>query len=101
MKGDKVITATFSWLIGETDVSKQMFTIVQTLLQLVYISAGMFMIIENFSAKPEDRLSFHICIYFIVVTLSTLGYGDISANTVAGRVLVLFLILITIILIPN
>lgn len=101
MKGDKVISTYFSWAIGETEVSKQMFTIVLTLLQLVYISAGMLMILENFSAENEDRLSFHIGIYSIVCTLSTLGYGDVNANTDAGKVLIMFLILITIILIPN
>jgi len=40
-------------------------------------------------------------IYFTVVTLSTVGFGDIVPKTEYGRVSVILLIIIVIILIPK
>jgi hypothetical protein len=40
-------------------------------------------------------------IYFTVVTLSTVGYGDIVPYSQEGRVCVIFLIVIVIVLIPK
>lgn len=42
----------------------------------------------------NQELSFGDSIYFIVVTLSTVGYGDIGAKTVSGRVFVTLFILL-------
>jgi hypothetical protein len=38
--------------IGETDVSRKIFSLIIFLLVLMYISAGLFMVLENFN---EDR----------------------------------------------
>ena len=40
-------------------------------------------------------------IYFVVVTLSTVGYGDITAKSEEGRLCVIVFIIIVIILIPK
>jgi hypothetical protein len=55
------------------------------LLTLLVVGTVGFMLIEKLS--PIDA------IYFTVVTISTVGYGDIHASTVAGKVLALFLII--------
>lgn len=39
--------------------------------------------------------------YFVVVTLATVGYGDVVPESEMGRVTVIFLIVIVIVLIPN
>lgn len=44
--------------------------------------------------------SFHLAIYFIVVTLSTVGFGDVYAATTAGRMIMIGIILIAIINVP-
>lgn len=40
-------------------------------------------------------------IYFIVVTLATVGYGDITMKSFEGRLCVIVLIVISIVLIPK
>jgi hypothetical protein len=74
------------------------------MLLLIYITAGIIQVTENFlreKVDEADELSFHQCLYFVVVTLSTVGYGDITPMTPIGRVLVMLVILITIVLIPR
>ena len=100
MKGANVLL-NYTLIAGETEVRKQIFQIVQTLIQLVYISAGMFMIVENTKRRGAEVLDFHTSIYFVVVTLSTVGYGDINPVTDLGNVMVLAVILMTIVIIPR
>ncbi|XP_065919143.1 calcium-activated potassium channel subunit alpha-1a-like isoform X2 [Dysidea avara] len=44
-------------------------------------------------------LAFPDYVYFLIVTISTVGYGDISPNTEVGRIFVSFLIILGIVLI--
>jgi len=47
---------------------------------------------NEFNNRHSD-LKFHDYIYFLIVTMSTVGYGDISPQTEAGRIfLILFII---------
>lgn len=39
--------------------------------------------------------------YFIVITTSTVGYGDISPTSIPGRVVVIVLIMIAISILPG
>lgn len=40
-------------------------------------------------------------IYFVVVTLATVGYGDITPKSEFGRIIVILLIIVVIVLIPK
>lgn len=48
-----------------------------------------------------DKSHFHDFLYFIVVTLSTVGYGDIFPLTEQGRLVVILLILLALVYIPK
>ena len=92
-----VVARVFS--IGDTDVAKKLYTIVISSLMLLYISTGVIMTIENFD-NPDER-NYFVYFYFIVVTLSTVGYGDIYPVTDAGQLFITGIIIFIIIMIPK
>ncbi len=72
-----------------------------TILTFFYCAASTYYVFEKFLGNPITKtgnpyagvLPFHECIYFIVVTCTTVGYGDISPTSVPSMFLVMFLIL--------
>eukprot|EP01022_Parablepharisma_sp_SALTPOND_P016481 TRINITY_DN2420_c0_g1_i1.p1 TRINITY_DN2420_c0_g1~~TRINITY_DN2420_c0_g1_i1.p1 ORF type:complete len:1016 (+),score=87.41 TRINITY_DN2420_c0_g1_i1:1170-4217(+) len=87
--------------LGDTEVNRQIMTIVLTLLSIIYISAGIFQLVENEQRSSEAQLPFHHTVYFAVVTIATVGYGDIVPTTEAGKILVVALIIVTFVLVPK
>lgn len=47
--------------------------------------------------EPLNSLNFVNACYFVIVTLSTVGYGDISPQTIQGRIYTLFIIIVGIV----
>ncbi|WP_458189322.1 ion transporter [Haladaptatus sp. NG-WS-4] len=72
--------------------------LVLTVLVLFFISAGLFYSVE-FAANPAVD-TFGDAFYYTVVTLSTVGFGDILPVTAAGRWVTVATILAAIIIIP-
>jgi hypothetical protein len=72
------------------------------MLLLTYISSGIYSIVENRERNITDSnfLQLHDSVYFVIVTLATVGYGDEIPATEIGRVVVLIIIFLTIVLIP-
>jgi len=66
---------------------------------IIFISSGLFQVIEN-QGEGETVVTFGESLYFVIVTISTVGYGDISPETTWGRVLLSFLIVSAIIFVP-
>mmetsp|Transcript_16259 Transcript_16259/g.26821 ORF Transcript_16259/g.26821 Transcript_16259/m.26821 type:complete len:1041 (-) Transcript_16259:265-3387(-) len=92
---------------GLTDVKRQLLSTVAAIFVLVFCAAGILHFIEQ--SSPEEQvhdaaggkaLQFHEAFYFIVVTLSTVGYGDIYATTALSRMYVVAVILTAIVVIP-
>ncbi|WP_226004521.1 ion transporter [Natrinema salinisoli] len=69
-----------------------------TVLVLLFVSAGLFYSAEH-AANPEVA-NFGDAFYYVVVTLSTTGFGDIIPVTTAGRWVTVASILAGIIVIP-
>ncbi len=99
--------------LGETEVSRQFIKIILTLLSLILFSACVLEAVENpdrnenetsgeisYGKYVQSTTSIHEMIYFVVVTLATVGYGDVVPQSEGGRVAVILLILFTIVLIP-
>ena len=42
----------------------------------------------------RDKIMYHDALYFLMVTVSTVGYGDMSPQTVLGRVAIIIMIAI-------
>ena len=69
-----------------------------TIFTIVFISAGLMLSIEK-NVNPKIN-TFTDAIYFSIVTLSTVGYGDIVPISQAGRMITLMIISSGIIFIP-
>ena len=69
--------------------------LVLTALTLIFISAGSIQIVEE-----RQKLSFHDAIYFVTISVTTVGYGDITAHTVLGRTLAIFFVLSALVAMP-
>jgi hypothetical protein len=60
-----------------------------------------FDLINNCADKKYEEPTFHSMIYFVVVTLATVGYGDITPYSQSGRVCVIIFIGVVLVLIPK
>lgn len=99
----------------QSDVRKQVMMIICTITLIVVISSGLLQIAENeeinvrIKAAYNDfdlstlylRTQFHHYSYFCIITISTVGFGDIVPYTTLGKGMVVLLVLITIALIPK
>ena len=84
-----------------------LFGLVLTVVSIIFISNAVLLEFENkyirdsSSYEGEDELyKFHDIFYFEIVTLSTVGLGDITPQTDAGRLTIILTIIITIAFIP-
>mmetsp|Transcript_10606 Transcript_10606/g.9171 ORF Transcript_10606/g.9171 Transcript_10606/m.9171 type:complete len:141 (+) Transcript_10606:484-906(+) len=77
-----------------------MFKIFLTILTLILLTSGILEAIEN-GEENSNATNLHEMVYFTVVTLSTVGYGDVVPDTELGRLVVMMLIMTTIVLIPQ
>lgn len=75
---------------------------------MVFISAG---VIQTFNeldfgfkvAMPEDseKLTFDASLYFMIVTVTTVGYGDIKPASDSARMIISLFIILTIIILTK
>ena len=69
---------------------------------LVFVSAGVIFLVEGEGdTNDEDLLpDFATTVYFVLVTISTVGYGDYSPRTGVGRAIICCVILTAAVMIP-
>ena len=100
-------------MANENNVKKQILMIVNTILNMIFIISGLMQIVERSEIDKlmkiqTDELSilqlklrkhFHHYIYYTIVSISTVGFGDISPYTILGKfifIILVFMILIVI-----
>ncbi|KAJ3074306.1 potassium channel, sub T, member 2 [Podochytrium sp. JEL0797] len=85
--------------INFSPVAERTIMLSVTLFTIMYIGQCTFQYVEfRFAGR---NLNIFSAFYFIVVTLSTVGYGDIAPSCTAGQVVVVLLILTALIFLPN
>ena len=99
--------------INENDVVKHVVSMVQKFVVIILFISLLIRVVEldklnYFLISPETRVinlsyqnSFHDFLYFTVVTISTVGYGDIYPVSEEGRFVIICLIIFAAFLIPK
>lgn len=68
---------------------------------MLFGAGGFFFVLENKHFNPNGQIPDMIdAMYYVVITISTVGYGDISPKTVLGRIGAILLALCALIYIP-
>ena len=76
-------------------VKKQIITFIVSLISTIFVSAGIVLILQNNvkNSFSKSDLTFIDAVYFVIVTSSTIGYGDIVPTNTYSRMLVVILLI--------
>ena len=77
---------------------KAILLLVHTSFAIIYCSGAMLQFLERI--LHSQNLPLDMCFYGIIVTISTVGFGDVVAKTLLGRLMIIAVIFITAIVIP-
>ncbi|ELP93287.1 potassium channel, putative [Entamoeba invadens IP1] len=70
-----------------------------TIFCVMYISSYLIYLLEGESIESKYH-EYHNCFYFTIVTMTTIGFGDITPQTFEGKILAICTIFVTIIILP-
>jgi hypothetical protein len=73
----------------------QWLLILYIIMMILFFSAVM-----QYLEYPKQQFAFHTWMYYILVTIATVGYGDVSPVTATGRIAAMLIILYAMVLIP-
>ncbi|KAI8618350.1 hypothetical protein BC830DRAFT_1061519 [Chytriomyces sp. MP71] len=88
---------------SETEETRELTIACLTFCNFIFLSASVINALEtlNQSKKSDPSLVFwHDSLYYIMVTFSTIGFGDLTPSSIPSRIVVMFLIIFVIIYVP-
>ncbi|KAG6574504.1 Calcium-activated potassium channel slowpoke [Phytophthora cinnamomi] len=62
-------------------------------IAVILCAAGIYQALESDHYGEDEKLQFHDSLYFVLVTVSTIGYGDITPRTLLGHIFVIVMII--------
>ena len=93
---------------------RHLFYLGSVLSSIIFSSAAIMLELENYNfrksleprelrklASSTEQLSFHDVIYYIFVTLTTIGFGDISPQSLLGRIFSIVFVGVIIAILPS
>ncbi|XP_068912593.1 calcium-activated potassium channel slowpoke isoform X3 [Tenebrio molitor] len=84
--------------ILKTSSSIRLAQLVSIFISVWLTAAGIIHLLENsgdpLEFKNPNPLPYWTCVYFLIVTMSTVGYGDVYCHTVLGRTFLVFFLLV-------
>ena len=100
---------------GEKDAKIQIINIILTVFSVILIWAGLMQLAElNYVEKslkttfdPLNKINlklrkdYHHYVYFIIVSITTVGFGEIMPNTILGKFLIVLLVIVILVVIPE
>ena len=75
--------------------------VVQTISYHYYDSFEVPISMNNDILSTTRSLYYHECLYFIIVTITTVGYGDIYPTTTLSRMLMIIIMILSFMIIPT
>lgn len=78
-------------------------TFIHLIIQIVYYGCSFILCAVGICARTDitgQSMTFLDCIYFVIVSASTVGYGDIVPVTVEGRIFVMIFIILIMVFVP-
>ena len=92
----RVLRAWKAVKFGTLGISVEAFKTIFTLVVLVFCGSGIFIALEY-----QQGIKFHEAIYFMFITLTTIGYGDYRPKTPEGQIFVVIFMSCTFVVIPK
>ncbi|KAI9009874.1 hypothetical protein BC832DRAFT_597262 [Gaertneriomyces semiglobifer] len=88
---------------SETEEKRELTILALTFMNFVFLSASIINALESIhQGKPDDASleNWHDSLYYIMVTFSTIGFGDLTPSSVPSRMIVMVLIVFVLIFVP-
>ncbi|KAJ3028598.1 UNVERIFIED_CONTAM: hypothetical protein HDU68_001325 [Siphonaria sp. JEL0065] len=88
---------------SETEEKRELTIVALTFCNFIFLSASIINALEtiNMDKKSTPSLTYwHDSLYYIMVTFSTIGFGDLTPSSIPSRVVVMILIVFVIIYVP-
>ena len=100
---------------GEKNVNSQIINIITTLVSIVLVWGGIIQMLDlgyvetnlkiTFDILPRRNLllrrHFHHYIYFVIVSLTTVGYGEIIPQSIFGQFMIILLVVVILVVVPD
>lgn len=87
---------------AQSEETRELTIFVLNFLNFIFFSASIINATEALNFQPEiaSLQNWHDSLYYIMVTFSTIGFGDLTPSSTYSRIVVMFLIILVILYIP-